>query len=134
MYNRYDRYLLEYPNTADDFLNLFYFALVMIIVVVGLVIFFGIIDYTVKNKDKYLILKDDTLLIPNAITNKVKVINLTDIDNIGLEGMMQEKVKINMKTSDFILAPRLYNAFDKDIKEIYNTLNELLVAKNISQR
>ncbi len=126
-YQLYNKYLLDHPDVADDYLGMFYFHIAVIVLMISFLIFFAYSDYKVKNRDRYLILKDGILFIPNTLTNKVKEIKLEDIDNIGFEGFTQEKVKINMKTTEFIFAPRLYNVFDKDIKDIYNTLNELLV-------
>ncbi len=128
-YQAYNKYIISNPDISTSYLKGVYLYLTIIVIMVISVMVFIYIDYTVKNKDRYLVVKDDTIFIPNSITSKVKKIKFEDIDNIGLEGLYQEKVKINMKSNEFIFAPRLYNVFDIDIKDIYNTLNELLVIK-----
>lgn len=129
-YQLYYEYLLDYPDRAESYLVGTYLYLITIVVFIVFVIFFMYIDHTVKNKNKFLILKDNTLFIPTSLSKKIKKIKLEDIDNIGLEGFYQEKIKINMKTSEFIIAPRVYNTFVMDIKDIYNKLNELLVIRS----
>lgn len=127
IYQKYKRYYLQSSDYAQDYLTMYYYYLALLVIMVGFLVFFIFIDVTAKKRDRYLVLKDGTLFIPNSITSKVKEIKLEDIDHIGLEGISQEKVRISMKIPVYTIAPRIYNVYDKDIKDIYNTLNELLV-------
>ncbi|MFK5883939.1 MAG: hypothetical protein QM489_06300 [Candidatus Izemoplasma sp.] len=121
---------IQFGNArADDYIGSQYAYLIYIVILIALLIFFVFIDRTVKNKERYLILKDGTLFLPNAFTKKIKTIELSDIVNISLEGFFQNKIKINMinNNQDYFFAPRIFDTYDKDIKDIYNTLNKLLV-------
>ena len=131
VYDNYQKYTTSNPELSQGYKSIFYFYFIILIFIIAQLIFSLIIDITVKNKEKFLVIENMVLYIPSSFSKKVKEIPLNDIDSIGLIGLNQSIIKINMKTNQFFFAPRVFDAFETDVASIFKSINKAIYANNL---